>query len=163
VVGGARPGVGGGQGWWCRGVQEGRRIRVPQPRRCFVAAPASLVVSVPATQPRPAPPTPLAQPDPRVLANGYALNHTALSVHRLSPALPGGLEDFNSKLQAAGFRLNDEGGLVKASPDGLLLQSSTVADLGPLPFVRPDGQVRAGGGEGAEGAPARRLRCSRSV
>lgn len=70
----------------------------------------------------------------RVLANGYALNHTALSVHRISPPLAGGLGDFNARLAAAGFRLNDEGGVIKASPDGLLLQSSTVADLGDIEF-----------------------------
>lgn len=65
-----------------------------------------------------------------VLANGYGLNHTALSVHRISPPLTGGLDAFNSALSSAGFALNGEGGVVKASPDGLLLQSSTVADVG---------------------------------
>lgn len=67
-----------------------------------------------------------------VLANGYALNHTALSVHRISPPVEGGLGAFNARVASLGFRLNDEGGLVKASPDGLLLQSSTVADVGAL-------------------------------
>ncbi|KAI8476701.1 MAG: hypothetical protein J3K34DRAFT_400173 [Monoraphidium minutum] len=70
-----------------------------------------------------------------VLANGYALNHTALSVHRLSPPPPGGLPAFNDSLEAAGVALNAEGGAVKASPDGLLLQSSTVADLGEVAFA----------------------------
>lgn len=67
-----------------------------------------------------------------VLVNGYALNHTALSVHRISPAVEGGLGAFNRRLTAAGFTLNGEGGLIKASPDGLLLQSSTVADVGEM-------------------------------
>lgn len=71
----------------------------------------------------------------RVLANGYALNHTALSVHRMAPAVPGGLNAYNAKLAATGFAMNDEGGLVKASPDGLLLQSSTVADVGEVEML----------------------------
>lgn len=84
-----------------------------------------------------------------VLANGYGLNHTALSVHRIRPAFEGGLEAFNARLQAAGFALNGEGGLVKASPDGLLLQSSTVADLGEVHFA---------GGAGGQPAPHRVVR-----
>lgn len=45
------------------------------------------------------------------LTNGYALNHTAISVHRLR-----GLDDIevlNAKLQDAGMRFNTAGGLLK--------------------------------------------------
>lgn len=45
------------------------------------------------------------------LTNGYALNHTTISVHRLR-----GLEDINTlnaKLQEAGVRLNTAGGVLK--------------------------------------------------
>lgn len=45
------------------------------------------------------------------LTNGYALNHTTISVHRLR-----GLEDIetlNAKLQEAGVRLNTAGGVLK--------------------------------------------------
>lgn len=62
-----------------------------------------------------------------VLVHGYALNHTTIAVHRLEEH-EGGLATLNAFLQEQGFVLNDSGGVTKASPDGLLLQSSTVAD-----------------------------------
>lgn len=62
-----------------------------------------------------------------VLVNGYALNHATVAVHRLE-GHTGGLETLNGLLQQQEFLMNQEGGLVKASPDGLLLQSSTMAD-----------------------------------
>ncbi|PSC71818.1 hypothetical protein C2E20_4941 [Micractinium conductrix] len=62
-----------------------------------------------------------------VLVNGYALNHTTIAVHRLR-GLEGGIERLNAFLQEQGFTFNEAGGLTKVSPDGLLLQSSTVAD-----------------------------------
>lgn len=67
-----------------------------------------------------------------VLAHGYSLNHTTISVH----GLPGGpaIDAFNDKLSAAGFRLSAAGGVTKISPDGLLLQSSTIADSVPYAF-----------------------------
>ena len=61
----------------------------------------------------------------RVLAHGYALNHTALSIHRLlktnrgSPGGPSGtkrcwsLLEFSEKASAAGIVLNQEGGVIK--------------------------------------------------
>lgn len=70
-----------------------------------------------------------------VLANGFALNHTALALHRVAPRVRGGLAALNARLEAAGFTLNAEGGAIKASPDGLLLQSSTVADVGAVEFA----------------------------
>lgn len=46
--------------------------------------------------------------------NGYALNHTALSVHRIAGG-PGDIYAFASDLASKGFKMNDEGGLVKVS------------------------------------------------
>lgn len=60
--------------------------------------------------------------------NRYYLNHFTVSVHNL----PGGyntVADFNRFLEAHGFVLNDSGGKIKTSPDGGLLQSSTVARM----------------------------------
>ncbi|EFN52697.1 hypothetical protein CHLNCDRAFT_36784 [Chlorella variabilis] len=62
-----------------------------------------------------------------VLVNGYALNHATIAVHRLE-GHTGGLEALNTFLQEQGVLLNGEGGITKVSPDGGLLQSSTVAD-----------------------------------
>ena len=80
-----------------------------------------------------------------MLVNGYALNHTTLSVHRVPSlaAVPGaGLEKMVAAVSGAGFALNEEGGVLKISPDGLLRQASTVADVLALKFA--DGVVRAG-------------------
>jgi hypothetical protein len=63
-----------------------------------------------------------------VIYNRYYLNHFTISVHNL----PGGyntIQEFNDFLEAHGFKLNDSGGKFKVSPDGLLLQSSTVAEM----------------------------------
>lgn len=72
-----------------------------------------------------------------VLVNGYRLNHAAISVHRLA-GLSGmgcGIATLNALLRRAGFKLNAVGGSLKASPDGRLLQSSTVADRLLYTFV----------------------------
>jgi hypothetical protein len=63
-----------------------------------------------------------------VMYNRYYLNHFTVSVHNL-PAGYATIDDFNAFLLRRGFRLNNSGGLQKVSPDGLLLQSSTVAEL----------------------------------
>jgi len=60
--------------------------------------------------------------------NRYYLNHFTISVHNL-PAGYNTVADFNRFLEAHGFVLNDSGGKIKASPDGGLLQSSTVARM----------------------------------
>lgn len=63
-----------------------------------------------------------------VIYNRYYLNHFTITVHNL----PNGyntVADFNAFLESKGFRLNDSGGKVKVSKDGLLLQSSTVAEM----------------------------------
>jgi len=60
--------------------------------------------------------------------NRYYLNHFTVSVHNL-PAGYNTVADFNRFLEAHGFVLNDSGGKIKTSPDGGLLQSSTVARM----------------------------------
>lgn len=63
-----------------------------------------------------------------VIYNRYYLNHYTVSVHNL-PEPYDDLARYNAFLEAQGFRLNDSGGKIKKSPDGLLLQSSTVAEM----------------------------------
>ena len=63
-----------------------------------------------------------------VIYNRYYLNHFTVSVHRL-PEGYSTIPDFNRFLEARGFELNDSGGKVKTSDDGLLRQSSTVAEM----------------------------------
>ena len=63
-----------------------------------------------------------------VIYNRYYLNHFTISVHTL-PAGYDTVTDFSGFLEAHGFKLNDSGGKVKTSPDGKLLQSSTVAEM----------------------------------
>ena len=61
-----------------------------------------------------------------VIYNRYYLNHFTISVHNLPPPHDT-VAAFNDLLESNGIRLNDAGGKIKTSPDGLLLQSSTVA------------------------------------
>jgi hypothetical protein len=61
-----------------------------------------------------------------VIYNRYYLNHFTVSVHNL-PDGYNTVTDFNVFLEKNGLKLNDSGGKVKISPDGGLLQSSTVA------------------------------------
>lgn len=63
-----------------------------------------------------------------VIHNRYYLNHYTISVHNL-PAPFNTLEKFNQFLESHGVVLNTSGGKIKQSPDGLLLQSSTVAEM----------------------------------
>ena len=63
-----------------------------------------------------------------VIYNRYYLNHFTISVHNL-PSPYCEIEQFNKLLKDAGIKLNNSGGEIKTSPDGLLLQSSTVAEL----------------------------------
>nr|WP_281377004.1 DUF1338 domain-containing protein [Deinobacterium chartae] len=69
-----------------------------------------------------------------VIYNRYYLNHFTVSVHNL-PEGYDTIASFNAFLNARGFRLNDSGGEAKTSPDGLLLQSSTVAALVEAEFA----------------------------
>ncbi|XP_038713898.1 uncharacterized protein LOC120007620 isoform X2 [Tripterygium wilfordii] len=61
------------------------------------------------------------------LVNGYAVNHVTISAHRLKSHLRS-IKNLNQFIEERGFQLNSEGGVLKVSPDGFLLQSSTVAD-----------------------------------
>jgi hypothetical protein len=61
-----------------------------------------------------------------VIYNRYYLNHFTISVHQL-PDGHNTVEGFNGFLEARGIRLNTAGGKAKVSPDGKLIQSSTVA------------------------------------
>ncbi|KAJ8441308.1 hypothetical protein Cgig2_024820 [Carnegiea gigantea] len=74
------------------------------------------------------------------LVNGYALNHVTISVHRLTSHLRS-IKSFNQFIEENGFKLNSEGGILKVSPDGFLLQSSTVADS--MPFHFSDGITKS--------------------
>lgn len=69
--------------------------------------------------------------------NRYFLNHFTISVHTLPDGFAT-IAEFNAFLQAAGFTLNDAGGAIKTSADGLLLQSATVANLFQASFADGD-------------------------
>lgn len=68
------------------------------------------------------------------LVNGYALNHATISTHHLKSHLKN-IRSLNQFIEESGFKLNSEGGVLKVSPDGLLLQSSTVADSTNFQFT----------------------------
>jgi hypothetical protein len=63
-----------------------------------------------------------------VIYNRYYLNHFTVTIHNL-PDGYNTIQDFNAFLERSGFKLNDSGGKAKASPDGKLIQSSTVAEM----------------------------------
>ncbi|EXB63816.1 hypothetical protein L484_021088 [Morus notabilis] len=67
------------------------------------------------------------------LVNGYALNHVTISAHQLKSHLRN-IKSLDQFIEENGFKLNSEGGILKVSPDGLLLQSSTVADSTSFTF-----------------------------
>ena len=62
-----------------------------------------------------------------VIYNRYYLNHFTISVHTLPEGF-NTISQFNTFLEENGFQLNDSGGKIKTSKDGLLIQSSTVAE-----------------------------------
>ncbi|KAK3157717.1 hypothetical protein QOZ80_2AG0127000 [Eleusine coracana subsp. coracana] len=74
------------------------------------------------------------------LVNGYALNHATIATHRLESDIRS-INKFNKFVEDNGFRLNSEGGTLKVSPDGLLQQSSTVADSALFTFA--DGVIES--------------------
>lgn len=74
------------------------------------------------------------------LVNGYMVNHVTISVHRLKCYL-NDIKSLNEFIENKGFKLNSEGGVLKVSPDALLLQSSTVADS--IPFEFSDGVIES--------------------
>lgn len=84
----------------------------------------------------------------RVLAHGYLLNHTALSIHRMH-GMAGGIQQLVPLLEQlgasqGGLQLNSDGGVIKVSPDGGLLQSSTISDTVDYQFACGSTQAIAG-------------------
>ncbi len=75
-----------------------------------------------------------------VIYNRYYLNHFTISVHNLPPSHHT-IEKFNSFLEAGGLKLNDSGGKAKTSADGLLIQSSTVAEMVDAEFDDGKGET----------------------
>ncbi|MDX2268635.1 MAG: DUF1338 domain-containing protein [Bryobacter sp.] len=75
--------------------------------------------------------------------NRYYLNHFTISVHNL-PTGYDTVAAFNAFLTGLGIKLNNAGGTIKESPDGLLLQSSTVAELIEAEFAGGDTHSIAG-------------------
>jgi hypothetical protein len=63
-----------------------------------------------------------------VIYNRYYLNHYTVSVHNL-PSPYCSIDAFDQFLEERGLKLNDAGGKIKVSGDGLLRQSSTVAEM----------------------------------
>jgi hypothetical protein len=78
-----------------------------------------------------------------VIYNRYYLNHFTVSVHNLPEGFDT-VESFNAFLEGHGFRLNDAGGKAKRSPDGLLIQSSTVAEMIDATFAGGDSHKISG-------------------
>ncbi len=75
-----------------------------------------------------------------VIYNRYYLNHFTISVHNL-PEPWNSIPEFNRWVESLGVRLNDAGGKIKTSPDGLLVQSSTVAQMLEAEFFDSDGNL----------------------
>lgn len=78
-----------------------------------------------------------------VIYNRYYLNHYTISLHHLKEGY-NTCESFNTFLESIGIKLNDAGGKIKISPDGLLKQSSTVAQLIEAPFANGEKMQIAG-------------------
>ncbi|MEY2648745.1 MAG: hypothetical protein RL282_1458, partial [Bacteroidota bacterium] len=70
-----------------------------------------------------------------VIYNRYYLNHYTISLHHLKEGY-NTCEQFNAFLESIGIKLNNSGGKIKVSPDGLLRQSSTVAQVIEAPFAK---------------------------
>ncbi len=75
-----------------------------------------------------------------VIYNRYYLNHFTISVHNL-PSPYNTVARFNEFLEEAGIKLNTAGGKAKHSPDGLLIQSSTVAHMVDAEFDNGQGGI----------------------
>ncbi len=67
-----------------------------------------------------------------IAAFGYRPNHFTVSINHL--AVLSNIERVNQFLQEHGFRMNESGGLVKGSPEVLLEQSSTMANVVDVSF-----------------------------
>ncbi|OQP58140.1 DUF1338 domain-containing protein [Niastella vici] len=78
-----------------------------------------------------------------VIYNRYYLNHFTISVHNLKEGY-NTIAQFNEFLERNGFKLNNAGGKIKTSPDGGLLQSSTVAEMIGARFAGGDEHAISG-------------------
>ena len=78
-----------------------------------------------------------------VIYNRYYLNHFTISVHNL-PDGYNTVAEFNIFLEKQGIKLNDSGGKIKESPDGGLLQSSTVAQMIEAEFAQGQNHTISG-------------------
>ncbi|SMD03105.1 DUF1338 domain-containing protein [Pedobacter nyackensis] len=78
-----------------------------------------------------------------VIYNRYYLNHYTISVHDLKTGY-NTLEDFNCFVESLELKLNSSGGIIKVSPDGLLRQSSTVAEMKEAIFIEAETMPIAG-------------------
>lgn len=78
-----------------------------------------------------------------VIYNRYYLNHYTISVHNLKAGY-NTLEDFNQFIESLGLQLNTSGGKIKVSPDGLLRQSSTIAEMQGAVFANGETMPIAG-------------------
>jgi hypothetical protein len=78
-----------------------------------------------------------------VIYNRYYLNHFTVTIHNL-PSGYNTIADFNAFVERSGFKLNDAGGKAKESPDGKLIQSSTVAEMLEAEFAGGEKHVISG-------------------
>ncbi|MDF4202895.1 DUF1338 domain-containing protein [Maribacter sp. SA7] len=78
-----------------------------------------------------------------VIYNRYYLNHYTISVHDL-PSPYNSLEVFNEFLEELGIVLNSSGGIIKTSKDGLLRQSSSVAEMVDATFAHNENMKISG-------------------
>jgi hypothetical protein len=78
-----------------------------------------------------------------VIYNRYYLNHFTMAVHNLKEGYDT-LEAFDAFLKRQGIILNTSGGEIKTSPDGMLLQSSTVAETVEATFKNGEKEMIPG-------------------
>ncbi|UEG55283.1 DUF1338 domain-containing protein [Mucilaginibacter daejeonensis] len=78
-----------------------------------------------------------------VIYNRYYLNHYTISVHALKDGYDT-IQRFDDFVEGLGIKLNDAGGKIKVSADGLLKQSSTVAEMQEATFAEGDTMSIAG-------------------
>lgn len=78
-----------------------------------------------------------------VIYNRYYLNHFTVSVHNLKEGY-NTVAAFNNFLERNGLVLNSAGGKIKTSPDGHLLQSSTVAKMVEATFANGEKKMIPG-------------------
>ena len=78
-----------------------------------------------------------------VIYNRYYLNHFTVTIHNL-PEGYNTIATYNAFLERNGFKMNNSGGTIKTSPDGKLLQSSTVAEMITATFANDEQHLISG-------------------